>query len=308
MTVDTVNNSAVFQLGAEPAYRRWRSSKLAALERNQPQSPIVIEDPARLSEPERQRLRSQIAVHNFALYQCRDPAATSKDSIRRLGRQLGLTRLDGNLCADQDRITSLRVRGDGAHGNYIPYSNRALSWHTDGYYNAPGDTVRGFILHCARPAACGGENLLLDPELVYMQLRDIDPALVAALMNDDAMTIPANHSDGSEVRPARTGPVFSVDPGDGTLHMRYSARQRNIVWRQDGTTLRARDLITAFLSDPSRAVRHRLQAGQGVITNNVLHARSRFSDSTDAGAGRLLFRARYHQRIDVGTTACARAA
>jgi hypothetical protein len=42
-----------------------------------------------------------------------------------------------------------------------------------------------------------------------------------------------------------------------------------------------------------------LQPGWGLICNNVLHSRSRFSDGVepDPAQGRLLYRARYYDRI-----------
>ena len=58
--------------------------------------------------------------------------------MRALGQQFGLERLDGNLRADEDSITSLRVKPEMQENHYIPYTNRPLNWHTDGYYNTPG--------------------------------------------------------------------------------------------------------------------------------------------------------------------------
>ena len=81
-----------------------------------------------------------------------------------------------------------------------PYTNRPLSWHTDGYYNAPEDRIRSFILHCCRNAERGGESALLDPEIAYIRLRDENPRFIAALMHDEAMTIPANHEADGSVR------------------------------------------------------------------------------------------------------------
>jgi hypothetical protein len=40
-----------------------------------------------------------------------------------------------------------------------------------------------------------------------------------------------------------------------------------------------------------------LRAGQGIICNNVLHKREAFADDAAAGQQRLLYRARYHERI-----------
>jgi hypothetical protein len=173
-----------------------------------------------------------------------------------------------------------------------------LQWHTDGYYNTPEQQVRAVILHCVRPAAKGGENLLLDVELLYIALRDYEPALIAALQHLEALTIPANRQGGRELRPARSGPVFSSepvsDPGSGTLHMRYSARQRNIIWRDDPDTRRAVMVITEMLAgDHPGKLRVRLAPGEGLISNNALHNRSGF----DGDRGRLLYRARYYRRV-----------
>jgi len=129
-------------------------------------------------------------------------------------------------------------------------------------------------------------------EIAYLRLRDRDPAHVAALMRDDAMTIPANVADGQTVRGAITGPVFTVR--DGQLHMRYTARRRNIVWRDDPQTRAAVAALEDVLGgDEPLAFEATLQAGWGLLSNNVLHTRSGFEE----GSGRLLYRARYYDRI-----------
>jgi hypothetical protein len=175
---------------------------------------------------------------------------------------------------------------------YIPYSSRRLLWHTDGYYNAPEERIRAFILHCVRPATEVGENRLLDPEIAYLLLRDADPRHVEALSAPDALTIPANVEEGAE-RPARSGPVFSFE-GDG-LHMRYTARTRSIEWRDDEPTRAAvRCLEQILASDSPYVFRLRLAAGQGLVCNNVLHDRTSFTDGTP---GRLVYRARYLDRL-----------
>jgi alpha-ketoglutarate-dependent taurine dioxygenase len=220
-----------------------------------------------------------------------------KVGVARLGASLGLHRLDGNLCADGDGISAIQVRDQGRHTGYIPYSNRRLSWHTDGYYNPPERRVRAWLLHCVRPAASGGENALLDPELAYIRLRDRDPALVAALMHPRAMTIPANREGGEEWRGEQSGPVFVVDAESGHLHMRYTARKRNIAWRDDAATRAAVAALEALLEDDPHVLRGRLEAGEGLVSNNVLHNRAGFEDDPASGRVRLLYRARYYDRI-----------
>jgi hypothetical protein len=219
---------------------------------------------------------------------------TNKELVHQLGMQFGLSHLDDNLRSDEDDITSLTVK-EQAGTQYIPYTNRPLSWHTDGYYNTPQHQVRGFILHCAQPAAEGGENQLIDHELVYLHLRDENPAYIAALMHPEAMTIPPNVAEGAEIRGASSGPVFSIDSQTGSLHMRYSARKRNIEWRDDALTLEAAACITQVLDIDELTYIYRLKAGEGVICNNILHKRSGFNDSQDEK--RLMYRARYYDRV-----------
>lgn len=94
-------------------------------------------------------------------------------------------------------------------------------------------------------------------------------------------------------RPATVGPVFSVD-GAGHLHMRYTARSRNVEWSERAKP--AAEAIKRLLDAPSpHRFEHVLQPGQGLVSNNPLHTREPFTD--DPNHPRLLYRARYHERI-----------
>jgi hypothetical protein len=231
---------------------------------------------------------------NTAIYASRNGDEPDKEIPRLLGQQLGLTRLDTNMGADDDAISSLTVQDDALHRGYIPYSNRPIAWHTDGYYNAPECQIHGMVLHCVQPAEDGGDNGILDHEILYILIRDRNPDFIRALMHPRAMTIPANVVDGRELRPERSGPVFSVCK-DGHLHVRYTDRNRSILWRDDRLT---RDAV-ACLKDVlhQRTAWHfkaRLETGWGLVSNNALHSRTKFEDGTYP---RLLFRARYYDRI-----------
>ncbi len=255
---------------------------------------MEIGDPRALTGAEREALLRRCRSANLAIYQCATPI--DKTAVRRLGEQLGLTRLDDNLCADHDSISSLEVRSGGIHAGYIPYTNRTLNWHTDGYYNPGDQRIRAFVLHCVRNASQGGINQLLDPEIAYILIRDENPDYIRALMHPQAMTVPANRSGGA-MRQAQNGPVFSVDQATGCLHMRYTARTRSIHWRDDRITRDAVDFLVEILSRQTPyIIQHRLQPGQGLVCNNVLHNRSAFPN--DAAGGRLLYRARYYDRIN----------
>lgn len=279
-------------LDNESPYLRWREQKLARYPRRVEDLVVEVRDPRSLSDREAAQLRRVCAAANMAVYASPLAGVADKDIVQRLGARLGLARLQANPLADEDGISSLEVSAQKSGRGYIPYSNRRLLWHTDGYYNPPASRIRAFVLHCVRPAAEGGENRLLDPEIAYILLRDADPQYVGALSAPDAMTVPANEEDPAAQRGAQAGPVFSFE--DGVLHMRYTARTRSIVWRADA--LDAVERLRAILdSDSPYVFKLRLSGGQGLVCNNVLHDRSEFTDAP--GAERLVYRARYSDRI-----------
>lgn len=283
-----------FDLDNEKAYQAWRESKLENYPQKVEDLIVAIKNPASLSPSEFDSIQTLLVKTNMAVYAGETGNDADKELPAKLGKQFGLTELDDNLGAD-DGITSLQVVSGRWRGGYIPYTNKPIHWHTDGYYNATDHQIRALLLHCVAPAEKGGENALLDHEIAYIHLRDSDPDYIAALMADDVMTIPANIVDGKEIRPDRTGPVFSVMP-DGNLHMRYTARTRSIIWQDDAVTQAAVKTLEAFLkSESSFIYRATLLPGQGLISNNVLHDRSGFEDGDDVK--RLLYRLRYYQRI-----------
>ncbi|GAB4167555.1 MAG: hypothetical protein Fur0039_05410 [Rhodocyclaceae bacterium] len=286
---------AHFDLRQPQAYAAWRARKLADYPRTLAELIVEIRDPRRPSAAERQAILRACARANMAVYASAAGSDPDKDIPRLLGAAIGLERLDANYLADDDGITPLAVAPAGTRTLYIPYTNRGIQWHTDGYYNAPQRRIRGMVLHCVRSAQAGGENRLLDHEIAYILLRDRDPGYIAALMACDAMTIPARVEEDGVARPARTGPVFSVDDS-GHLHMRYTARTRSIAWKDDAATREAVHALEDILAaDAPWVFRGRLEAGMGLACNNVLHDRAPFTDSPERP--RLLYRARYFDRI-----------
>lgn len=277
------------------AYSAWRREKLAGFSRDISDLLVPIADFGAPTANELSGIKGLVRRANMAIYET-DSENISTDSIAGFAARLGLTRLDRHLMSDETGITALEVAAAGQRQSYIPYSSHPLGWHTDGYYNDPGNLVRSVILHCVRPAASGGENAILDLEIAYICLRDENPAFIAALMHPQAMEIPANNGDNGEIRPARRGPVFSVDAQSGALHMRFTARKRNIVWRQDRDTRTAVEFLINLLEDKDGpAIRYRLAAGQGLISNNMLHNRTAFEDNPETP--RLVYRGRFLDRI-----------
>ena len=300
-----LNHSAAaspFDLEEDATYRRWRDWKLAHAPASAEALVVEVTDPRSLSDAERAALLQRIAQCNTALYLS---AVTSEDKElpRAVAAQLDMRRLDANWLADDDGISQIRVSAasDG-RGGFIPYTDRPIRWHTDGYYHPPERRIRGMVLHCVRPARSGGLSGLLDHELAYIALREASPAHVYALMQADAMTIPARTDDDGVARAAQPGPVFSVDPADGTLHMRYTARTRSIEWKDDAATRAAVACLEAVLGGDLPGLLHTsLQAGMGLVGHNVLHDRSAFAD--DPAQPRLLYRARFLDRVAAATPA-----
>lgn len=285
-----------FSLDNDSAYQRWRDAKLKAYPQHADELVVEVGDPRRLTASEHAALLAILQKTNMVIYASpcgRDP---DKEIVRQLGRQFGLHNLDSNLLADDDGITSITVQSRGDRAQYIPYTNKPLKWHTDGYYNRPERQIRGMLLHCVQAAGEGGENGLLDPEIAYIWLRDENPGHVHLLMQPDVMTIPPGKDGEGESREAVSGPVFSWHAASSSLHMRYTARQRNIEWNAAANTAAGFLVERMNAADNPYCFHARLQSGMGLLCNNVLHDRAAFTD-TDGLDRRLLYRARYFDRI-----------
>lgn len=293
----TNTSSSPFLVENESEYRSWRAQKLKDYPTTIDSITVELKALDDFCVQQRQRIFDLCAQTNLVVYKVE--AETNKEQLSDFAFLLGLYNYDTNLCADNDSISSICVQANSdLHNIYIPYSNRALSWHTDGYYNRPEQTVKAFLMHCQRAAKQGGQNQFLDPEILYILLRDDNPESIDALFANDVMTIPKNSQNGKDIRGAQSGPVFSIDTESNSLHMRYTARKRNIEWKQDARVQYAVAKIEEILlSNIEYCFNYTPQPGYGVIANNVLHNRSEFLDSSQPGQGRLLYRARFYDRI-----------
>jgi len=276
-------------------YREWRKTRLLSYPESVEEILVPIDGLRSMTTGQKETIEVACRRSNMAIYQCLDPSV-DRAAIVAFASEFGLTRLDHHLCANADGVSELSVASTGVRTGYVPYSSRSLSWHTDGYYNGKERQINAVVLHCAQSAASGGENALLDAEIAYVCLRDEDPRFITAFEHPECMTIPANTGIEEGVRPAVSGPVFSYGV-NGKIHMRYSARQKNIQWRDDAITTAARVFLSEILDDKNGPVfRYRLAPGEGLLSNNVLHNRTVFSDVADNH--RLLYRARYFDRIE----------
>ena len=284
-------------------YGAWREQKLNHYPKSANELIIELNNPINLMENELKGLLTSCSKTNIAIYRCINNDQSDKQLVTTIAQQLGLLQLDANVCSDEDRISVIQDVGKqkdqdtNNKSHYIPYTNKALNWHTDGYYNSNQQRINAFLMHCVRPAKSGGENNYLDPEIAYILMRDENPDYIAALMQDDVMTIPANEIDEKNIREEQTGPVFYIDNQTQTLGMRFTARKRNIVWKKDKIVQNALSFLHEILEGSPLVFHYNLKAGEGVICNNVLHNRSAFVDHEDKHKKRMLYRGRFYNRV-----------
>lgn len=277
----------------EELYSIWRQQKLALYPVNPHDLLVEIQDAQSPKPAELQQLQLYLERYNFVFYRFTQHLNASKQQVHQLAQSLGLKTLAHNLCADTDSLTAIQVTQHQGQHDYIPYTDKKLSWHTDGYYNPAHEQIHSMLLHCVRPALEGGETQVMDHELAYLLLRDANPEYIHALQAPQAFTIPANVLKGEEIRPAQTGPVFSLNTKGG-LHMRYSARQKHVLWQDDPITKAATEFLLALWKhDSIYKLGYTLKANEGLICKNVLHCRTEFVDAQESEHKRLLYRGRY---------------
>lgn len=287
--------SSPFNPDDDGTYQNWRAKKLAGYPTALQQLLVPVRDPRQLDKEEFSAIRQRLQKANMAIYISETGSDPDPEIPLSLGRQFGARQLNHNWLSDDTGLTSLKVAAEGVRRQYIPYSNRPIKWHTDGYYNPPDEQIHSLILHCVQSAGSGGENALLDHEIAYILLRDRNPDFIRALMGPDVMTIPPRMNMDEVARQEEVGPVFSILPC-GNLHMRYTIRTRHVIWSEDPLTRHALGALNEILDSNSPYIfRGRLEPGMGLISNNILHDRTAFQD--DAQGARHLYRARYYDRL-----------
>jgi len=285
-------------LNDSDVYARWREEKLSGYPTHIEDISVDVGNPTQLTHREIEALTQICRKANMAIYVPPQYLGEDKSIPIDLGANLGLRRIDSPLTTKEDGVSEITVVSKGEKRPYIPYTDRALGWHTDGCYNDADHLINGFILHCVRAAAEGGINHLLDPEIAYVLLRDEDPELIDGLMLPNALTIPANLENGQVIRAEQSGPALSIDPKTHGLHMRYTARKSYVVWLDDPRVKAALEFLEQTLNGNSEFVFSvKLEPGSGLIGNNVLHNRTEFKDHLSGEDKRLIYRVYYLDRI-----------
>ncbi|MBF0620752.1 MAG: TauD/TfdA family dioxygenase [Magnetococcales bacterium] len=286
-----------FRLDNVDAYQQWRDDKYQNYPTHSDALFVEIKDPFQISDAEKQAITQCIQRTNMVIYQTNCNAEENPAIPAAILNQMtGGFQADHNPNADENGVTALTVN-DGPYKHYIPYREVPINWHTDGYYNTLDRQVCAMVLHCVRPAFKGGSNALMDQEMLYILLREQNPDYIAALMKPDAMRIPARvGKDGKIKRPESCGPVFSVGT-KGYLHMRYTARKRNIRWSEAVEVQEAKSAMESILESESPYIHTlRLKSGWGMLCNNVPHNRDAIKNDETVGK-RLFYRIRCYNRL-----------
>ena len=148
------------------------------------------------------------------------------------------------------------------------------------------------LLHCVYPAKEGGENLLMDHEIIYIHIRDHNPDFIDVLMQNNIMEIP-NNKNLKESKNI-SGPVFYVDEKK-FLNMRFTSRQKNIIWKKNDMIKKIKKFMYEFINEDKKYLfKLQLKKNQGYIANNVLHKRENYIDGDKK---RLLKRLRFSNRL-----------
>jgi hypothetical protein len=288
-------NLSPFNLENKDLYEKWRDQKLKDYPTNIGDLIVEVIDPRILSNVEHQAMLEVCRKTNMVIYAGKTATDPDPEIPLSIGRRFGVQCLDNNWLANDSGLTSLTVAKQGVRQRYIPYTNQAINWHTDGYYNAPQNQIHSLLLHVVQRAAEGGENALMDHEIAYILLREKNPDYIQALMGPNVMTIPARLEKGKVARAEEAGPVFSIT-SSGDLHMRYTIRVNNVIWSDDPLTQEALNYLQDILNGDSPYIyRGLLEAGMGLVSNNVLHDRAAFTDSKEYK--RHFYRARYFNRL-----------
>jgi hypothetical protein len=285
-------------------YLLWRDHRLQLQHAGNGATKTLI-SPALDDPDDAQALRilcDRVQDFGFALYQWHSDSDDPNRDVMTLHRHLSLQAHDRGVVQEADGLSLLTDLSGTAQGRFVPYTSRAMGWHTDGYYNAMDQSLRCFTLHCISPAQSGGALTLLDNRLMLIALFDADPELVALLSHPQAMSIPGNRDELGHDRPTRYSPVLFIR-ADGTPGAHFTTRTRHIAWRNAATQEAATAMKSLIDQHADWHCSIRLQAGQGVITRNVLHRREAYTDHPDKP--RKMLRGRYlqspHRTTPTGT-------
>ena len=266
-------------------FLKWAAQKENNIPKNINEISVEIKDINRATKNEISKIKSTLDKFNSCLYRSnRD--LESNSCLLDFAKAVGMKTFDCNNIEANEISTISSIKNEKIQ--YIPYTNKALNWHTDGYYDKK--PLFSWLLHCINPADDGGENYLLDHELAMREyVLSYDD--IEVLMNKRAITIP--ESQGSN-RSELSTYIFSFDNDYEKLHMRFSMRKENI--KMSDNTFTAMSKLTNVIENncSKYSINYKLSKNEGILSNNILHGRNSFKDDK---VQRKLLRIRSYERL-----------
>ena len=276
-------------LNTKEDYKRWKDKKLESFTRNIDHLTVQVSNPNSISKPEKNKVISLLRSNNLAFFNIDNISYKDKSSIKRFAFQIGLGDYEFDSRSDDDGLTEIKEhKHNDKISEYIPYTTKELNWHTDGYYNTKDNSILSWLLFCNTQSEKGGVNKYLDHEISYILFNDISNK-IKDLMLENTCCIPENLITG---RKGVLNPVYMFD--DEKLHMKFSMRKKNIIWND--ASLKAINILKNIIEDSSEYhITKKFAEGEGIITNNVIHKRTAFTNSENKN--RLLYRLRSKRRV-----------
>lgn len=266
-------------------FLRWAEEKEKNIPQNTDGILVNIHDINNVKISEVSKIKEIINKYNCCIYSSKT-VLKSNTNLLKFVELVGMKTYDCNNIESNEISTITSLQNNKV--NYIPYTDKSLNWHTDGYYDRK--SIFSWLLHCVNPAAQGGENYLLDHELALREyvLKNDD---INNLMAEDAITIPESKDT---LRSEISTYIFSLKNQYKKLHMRFSMRKDNIGTspKASSAVIKLREIIENDCAKYS--LTYKLQKNEGIITNNILHGRKAFKD---AKVNRKLLRIRSYERL-----------
>jgi hypothetical protein len=264
----------------------WSAKKDLNIPSNINDLKVSISDINHVSKAEISQIKQKLTKFNCCIY----ASGTDLDDnskIMRFAQSLGMRTFDSHNI-DDSAISTISANKDENNMRYIPYTNKGLNWHTDGYYDSK--PIFSWLLHCIEPALSGGENFLLDHELAIREyiLKYDD---IIYLTNNETFSIPTDEVAKREIT---SNYVCDMNNEYKKLHMNFSMRKENIIVNKDSESAMSK-LIKIIKEDCKKYhLTYKLSKSEGIVSNNILHGRNAFKDGR---VMRKILRIRSHERL-----------
>ena len=264
----------------------WSAKKDLNIPSNINDLKVSISDINHVSKAEISQIKQKLTKFNCCIY----ASGTDLDDnskIMRFAQSLGMRTFDSHNI-DDSAISTISANKDENNMRYIPYTNKGLNWHTDGYYDSK--PIFSWLLHCIEPALSGGENFLLDHELAIREyiLKYDD---IIYLTNNETFSIPTDEVAKREIT---SNYVCDMNNEYKKLHMNFSMRKENIIVNKNSESAMSK-LIKIIKEDCKKYhLTYKLSKSEGIVSNNILHGRNAFKDGQ---VMRKILRIRSHERL-----------